>query len=93
MDTNTAKNELKVTVLMDLAAICTKVAENEVVPDNLRMEARGLLAEFNSLLPARGKGNAFEHMQGEKLLVMMARFLGRVIEIESRPADASGPWQ
>ena len=86
MDTNAAKNEVKVMVVMDLAAICKKLAENSVVPNNLREEARKFVKEFDSLLPARGHGTASEHAQGEALLVKMARFLTRVIEIQSWPA-------
>ena len=90
MDANAARNEVKVMVVMDLAAICRKLAENSIVPDGIRAEARELLKEFDSLLPARGKGNPSEHAQGESLLIRMARFLPRVIEIQSWPADSSG---
>jgi hypothetical protein len=90
MDINAAKNEIKVMVVMDLAAICKKLAENSVVPNSLRVQARELLDEFDSLLPARGKGTPSEHAQGEVLLVKMARFLTRVIEIHSWPADSAG---
>jgi hypothetical protein len=86
---NQARNELKVTVLSDLAAICKKVAENSEVPDALRANARELVEEFNSLLPVRGKGNPLEHSQGEFLLIRMARFFPRIIEIQSWPADSS----
>jgi len=44
LDTNAAKNEVKVMVVMDLAAICEKLAENSVVPNNLRVEACELVA-------------------------------------------------
>jgi hypothetical protein len=90
MDTNAARNEVKVMVVIDLAAICKKLAESSIVPDNLRAEARRFVEEFESLLPARGKGTPAEHAQGETLLVKMARFLPRVIEIQSWPADSSG---
>ena len=89
MDTNALRNEVKVMVVIDLAAICKKLAENSVVPDNLRAEARELVEEFDSLLPARGKGTPYEHTQGEALLVKMARFLPSVADIRSWPADAS----
>jgi hypothetical protein len=90
MDINAARNEVKVSVVMDLAAICKKLADNSVVPDNLRGQARELVADFDSLLPARGKGTPSEHAEGEQLLVKMARFLTRVIEIQSWPADSAG---
>jgi hypothetical protein len=88
MDSNAAKNELKVMVLMDLAAICGKVAENSAVPDDLRADARHLVEQFEALLPARGKGTPSEHARGEFLLVKMARFLSRIVEVQSWPADS-----
>jgi hypothetical protein len=69
MTSNEARNELKVMVLSDLAAICKKVAENSAVPDDLRADAREMVEEFNSLLPVRGKGNPLEQAQGELLLM------------------------
>jgi hypothetical protein len=89
MDINTVRNEIKVMVVMDLATICKKLAGNGYVPDSFRMEARELVEEFDALLPAHGKGTPSEHAQGEMLLVKMARFLARVIEIQSWPADSS----
>jgi len=93
MDENAARNEVKVMVLMDLAAICKKLADNSVVPNNMRVEASTLLEEFDALLPARGKGTASEHAQGEMLLVRMARYLSRVIEIHMWPADDRGAFE
>jgi hypothetical protein len=93
MDTNAAKNEVKVMVVIDLAAICKKLAASSVVPDNLRAEARDLVEEFDSLLPVRGKGNPSEHFQGEALLIKMARFLPKVNDIYSWPADNRGPLE
>ena len=89
MDTNATRNEVKVMVLMDLAATCKKLAENSTVPDSLRAQARQMVEEFDSLLPVRGKGTPAEHAQGETLLVKMARFLARIVEMRSWPADAS----
>jgi hypothetical protein len=93
MTSNEARNKLKVMVLSDLAAICKKVAENSAVPDNLRADARGLVEEFNSLLPVRGKGNPLEHAQGEFLLIKMGRFFPRIAEIRSLPADERGAFE
>jgi hypothetical protein len=90
MDTNEARNEVKVMVVIDLATICKKLVENSIVPDHLRAEARDMVEEFDSLLPFRGKGGPEEHMWGEALLIRMARFLPRVLELQSRPADSSG---
>jgi hypothetical protein len=88
MDTNVARNELKVMVVMDLAAICKKVADNPAVPDDLREEARELIEEFDYLLPFRGRGDPGQHEWGETLLVKMARFLPKMNQIQSWPADA-----
>jgi hypothetical protein len=89
MTSDQARNELKVMVLSDLAAICKKVAENSEAPDALRAYASEMVAEFNALLPARGKGNPSQHAQAETLLIKMARFFPRIIEIQSWPADSS----
>ena len=93
MDLNAVRNEVKVMVVIDLAAICKKLAESSIVPDDLRAEARQYVAEFDSLLPARGKGTPMEHTQGEALLVRMARFLPRIVEIRSLPADRRGAFE
>jgi hypothetical protein len=93
MTSNEARNELKVMVLSDLAAICKKVAANSAVPDELRADAREMVEEFNSLLPDSGKGNPSEHAQGEFLLARMARFLPRIIEIQSLAEDDRGPLE
>ena len=91
MDSNAARNAIKVTVLIDLAAICRKVAESSVVPDDLRLQARHLVDEFDALLPARGKGTPTEHVQGEVMLIKMARFLPSISEIQSWPEGSSRP--
>jgi hypothetical protein len=89
MSANEERNNLKVMVVMDLAATCKKVAENSAAPDNLRTQARELVEEFEALLPARGTGNPHAHFHGEQLLAKMARFLPRILEVESWPADSS----
>jgi hypothetical protein len=86
MTSNESKNEMLVMVVTDLAAICQKLAENSAVPEDLRVQARRFGEEFNSLLPYRGKGDAAQHVQGEQLLVKIARFLPRVLEINAEPA-------
>jgi hypothetical protein len=86
MDSNAARNEMKVMVLIDLAAICRKLAESSAVPDDMRADAREMVGEFESLLPARGRGNPSEHFRGETLLFKMARFLEKIPEVESSPA-------
>jgi hypothetical protein len=85
LTTNDARNELKVTVVCDLAAICKKVAENSAIPNDLREKARALVQEFEALFPARGKGNPAEHVAGELLLIKMSQFLPRLAEAKSWP--------
>jgi hypothetical protein len=89
MNENEVRNEVKVMVLVDLAAICKKLAENPTVPEGLRANARRLTEEFDSLLPARGKGTPSEHAHGEALLAKMARFIPKILDIHSWPADSS----
>jgi len=86
MNSNEAKNEMLVGVLIDLAAICQKLAENSAVPEELRVKARHLVEEFDSLAPYRGKGTADQHFQGEKLVEKIARFLPRLLEVQAQPA-------
>ena len=93
MDSNEARNAMKAMVLTDLNAICTKLADDPAVPDNLRARAREMVDEFNTLVVVRGRGNALEHFAGETLLIQMARFLPKVAEVHSTPADARGVLQ
>ena len=86
MTSTESKNEMLVMVLSDLAAICNKLAEHSAVPEELRVKARRFVLEFNSLLPVRGQGVAYEHFQGEQLLTQIARFLPRVLEVQANPA-------
>ena len=79
-----------VMVLTDLAAICKKLGENSAVPEELRVKARHFVQEFNLLEPYRGKGNAYQHFEGEKLLEKMALLLPRLLEVQAQPAIASG---
>ncbi len=72
------KNEMERMVLADLAAICNKLADNSVIREELREEARQLVAEFNSLGVFRG--SAHELFEGEKLLIRIAHFLPKVLE-------------
>jgi hypothetical protein len=89
MTLNEARNELKVMVLSELAAICKRMSENPAVTDDLRAQARQLVEEFELLLPARGRGSPSQHTQGEILLIKMSRFLPRILEVQSWPSDAS----
>lgn len=85
MGSNESKNEMLVMVITDLAAICKKLSDNSAVPDELRARASQFVEEFNSLLPSRGQGNWAEHAEGEHLLISMARFLPRLLEIHAQP--------
>jgi len=89
MSSNQAKNEVEVMVLTDLATICRKLAENSTVPERLRERAGEFVREYESLLPERGKGNATIHFQAENLLIKIARFLPRILELQPVPADSS----
>jgi hypothetical protein len=89
MASNEEKNEMKATIVGDLAAICKKVAGSSAVPDNLRATARNLVEEYEALLQTHGRHNAAEHFMGETLLIKMARFLPELTEVQSRPSDSS----
>ena len=83
-----SKNEMLVMVLTDLSAICQKLTESAAVPEHLRVRAAEFVMEFNTLLPARERGTAAQHFQGEGLLTKIARFLPRVLEVQAEPATA-----
>ena len=76
-------------VLSDLSAICEKLSENSAVPEHLRVRAHEFVVEFNTLLQARGKGTAAQHFQGEGLLIKIARFLPRVLEVQAESVSQS----
>jgi hypothetical protein len=83
------KNAMLVMVLTDLNAICKKLAENSALPEELRVKAHQFAMEFDLLWPDRGRGNTDQHALGEQLLVRIARFLPRVLEVRAEPAIAS----
>jgi hypothetical protein len=80
-------------VLTDLAEICKKVAENSAATENLRRQASQFVAKFNSLVPYRGKGDVDQHVQAEKLLIQIARFLPEIAALQSWPADSSNLYR
>lgn len=86
MTTTELKNAMLTMVLTDLAMICKKLANDSVLPEELRMKAHEFTEQYDSLVPVRGNGNALQHARGEELLTKMARFLPRVLEVEARPA-------
>ena len=90
MASSELKNEMLVMVLTDLAAICKKLTENPAVPEELRGKARQFEEEFNSLLPVRVEGTAAQHALGEQLLIKIARFLPRLLEVQAEPAIQRG---
>ena len=83
--TNAARNEMKVMVLTDLAALCKKLADNPAITEEMRAKARQFVERYNLLAPFRGKGNHLQHLEGEKLIDQIARFLPSVLEIKSYP--------
>jgi hypothetical protein len=88
MGVNESRNAMKTMVLEDLSAICKKLKDHPAAPDDLRARASEMVEEFNVLVGDRDRGNAFEHFEGESLLITMARFLPRVVEVHSTPEDA-----
>ena len=76
-----AKNEIEVMVLMDLAEICKKLAEHPAATEKVRVQARQFVKEFNMLLPSRGEDTQPEHLEGETLLIRIARFLPTTIDL------------
>ena len=74
-----SKDQVFVTVLVDLAGICKKLAGSSAVPNELRTRASELAQEFDTLLAYRGKGTPAQHVQGEELLFKITRFLPNVL--------------
>ena len=72
-------------VLTDLTAICQKLTESSILSEELRLRAGHFVKEFNRLVPVRGKGNSYQHFEGEELLTKISRFLPRVLEVGARP--------
>jgi hypothetical protein len=78
--TMTAKDDVKVMVLTDLAAICKKLSEEPAVPKHLRDQAAKFVAEYDSLVQYRGSSENPEHFRGEALLVKIGRFMPRIAD-------------
>lgn len=89
MTSNESKNEMLVMVLMNLGELCRSLAENPAVPAELRTQAQRFAEEFDSLLPYRRIGTPAQHAQGEKLLIRIARFLPRLVDVGAQPASPS----
>jgi hypothetical protein len=76
----TAKDQVKVMVLSDLATICKKLAGEAAVLEPLRVRAAQFVEEYNSLLEDQAASTTFEHFKGEELLIEIARFLPRIAD-------------
>lgn len=85
MNSSEWKNEMLSSVLTDLAKICQKLADNSRLPEELRMQARQLVAEFDFLTQFRGKATASQFSAAEELLIRTARFLPRLLEVHAEP--------
>jgi hypothetical protein len=68
------RNEVEAMILSDLAALCTKLAENPTVPEELRGQMAAFVEEYDLLL-SNGSGTRREHFAAEHLLIRIARFL------------------
>jgi hypothetical protein len=86
MISNDEKNYMEVTVLTDLAGICKKLADNQGLPDQLRIQARQFGEAYDVLGAHKGKGTSARHQMGEELLMKIARFLPRVLEVRADPS-------
>jgi hypothetical protein len=80
MTSDDPKDEVFVMVLVDLAGICRKLANNSAVPDRLRARARQFADEFDTLVAHYGSGTPQQHAQGEVLLFKITRFLPDVLQ-------------
>ena len=83
MMSNDQKNDVEVMVLTDLAGICKKLAGTPGFPDALRTQAREFGDAYDLLLPYKGQGKIAQHEMGEALLTRIARFIPRVLEVQS----------
>jgi hypothetical protein len=83
--TNDQKNDMEMMVLTDLAGMCKKLADTPGFPEGLRTQAREFGDAYDSLLPYKGQGTIAQHEMGEALLGRIARFLPRVLEVQSVP--------
>jgi hypothetical protein len=88
MGGNETTNAMKAMVLGDLSTICKKLADDPAVPGDLRAEFREMVEEFNELMGDRGRDTATKLYEGEILLLKMARFLPRVVEVHPTHEDA-----
>jgi len=73
------KDEILGMLLADLAGICKKLGDSSAVPEELRMRARQLAQEFDTLVPYSGIATPAQHAQGEELLFKITRFLPSVL--------------
>jgi hypothetical protein len=53
-----SRDEVEMMILSDLAAICTKLADNPIVPGELPARLQAFIGEYDSLLPNQGTRSA-----------------------------------
>jgi hypothetical protein len=75
-----ARDEGELTILIDLLALCEKLAKNSRINAALRSRLQEFVKEGNSLRPFTGKPTNAEHFAGENLLIRIARFLPQIVE-------------
>ena len=79
MASRNPKDEILAMLLVDLAGICKKLADNADVSDEVRIRARKFGQEFDSLVPYYGNATPPQRAQGEELLFKITRFLPDVL--------------
>ena len=79
MASRNPKDEILAMLLVDLAGICKKLADNADVSDEVRIRARKFGQEFDSLVPYYGNATPPQRAQGEELLFKITRFLPNVL--------------
>lgn len=79
MTSTKSKDDILEMLLVDLAGICKKLADNSAVPDQLCTRARQLIREFDTLVTYYGNSTPGQRAQGEELLFKITRFLPSVL--------------
>ena len=58
-----------------------RLADDPALLEELRVQAGKFVDEYESLLEYRGTSNNAQHNAGEQLLVRIARFLPKIVEM------------
>lgn len=74
----TTKDDVKLMVLSDLAALCKKIAEQPTITKELRAQAQQFAGEYESLAPLADTSTNRRHFEEEQLLNQIARFLPKI---------------